>query len=53
MGLFSIQGFRFFDSSIDIVLAFEFGHDTTILKMRIFDIVDYIGIEPALIRVVH
>ena len=42
------QGFQLFDSSIDIVLTFDFGQDITILKMAIFDKVDYIEIEPAL-----
>ena len=37
MRIFSIQGFRFFDSSIDIVLIFEFNHDLTIMKMTIFE----------------
>ena len=32
---------------MDIVLTFEFGHDTTILKMTIYDKVDYIDIDPA------
>ena len=45
----SIQGFRLFYSLIDIILTFEFGHDITILKMTIFDNVDYIDIEPALV----
>ena len=45
---FSIQDFSLFGSSIDVVLTFEFGHDITILKMAIFDKVDYIDIEPAL-----
>ena len=36
--IFSIQGFRLLDSSIDIVFIFEFGHGITILKMVIFDI---------------
>ena len=31
---------------MDIVLTIEFGHDTTILKMEIYD---YIDIEPALV----
>ena len=44
-----IQGFQLFDSSIDIVLTLiDFGQDITILKMAIFDKVDYIEIEPAL-----
>ena len=43
----SIQGFRLSDSSIDIVLTFGFGHDIVILKMAIFDKVDYIDIDPA------
>ena len=33
---------------IYVVLTFEFGRDITILKMAIFDKVDYIEIEPAL-----
>ena len=36
------------NSSIDVVLTFEFGHDITILKMATFYRVDYIEIEPAL-----
>ena len=44
-----IHGFRLFDSSIGIVLTFEFGHDITIMKMAIFDKVDFIDIEPALL----
>ena len=36
------------NSSIDVVLTFEFGHDITILKMATFYKVDYIEIEPAL-----
>ena len=47
--LFSIQGFRLFNSSTNIVLTFELGHDITILKMAIFDEVDSIGIEPRLV----
>ena len=47
MRIFLIQGFRLFDSSIDIVLTFEFGHTITLLKMAIFHKVDYIEIEPA------
>ena len=43
--LFLIQGFQLFDNSIDIVLAFEFGHEITMLRTMlrtaIFDIVDY------------
>ena len=46
--IFSIQGFRLFDISIDMVLTFEFGHDITILKMAIFNQLDNIEIEPAL-----
>ena len=38
--LFSIQGFQLFNNSIDIVLAFEFGHEITILRTAIFDIAD-------------
>ena len=37
-----------FDYSINIALTFESGHDIKILKMAIFDKVDYDGIEPAL-----
>ena len=48
MRIFSIQGFRVFDGSIVIVLTFEYDHDITILKIAIFDKVDYIDIEPAL-----
>ena len=48
MRIFSIQGFWLFDSLIDIVLTFEFGHDIAVLKMAIFDEVDYIEIDPAL-----
>ena len=33
-----------------IVFTFEFGHDITILKMAIFNKVDYIEIEAALIQ---
>ena len=44
-----MQGFRLFNSSIDIVLTFQLGHDITILKMEIFYIVDGIKIEPALV----
>ena len=47
--IFSIQGFRLFDSSINILLTFEFGHYISTLRMAIFDKVDYIEIEPALI----
>ena len=43
-------GFLIIDSSIDIVLTFEFGHDNMILKMAIFDEVDYTVIEPTLMR---
>ena len=46
--IFLIQGFLLFDSSLGIVLTFEFGHDIIILKMAIFDRVDNIEIEPAL-----
>ena len=42
MRIFLIQGFQLFTSSIDTVLTFEFGHNITILKMAIFDKVDYI-----------
>ena len=44
--IFSIQG-----SLVDIVLTFGFGHDILILKMTIFDEVDYIDIEPALVGI--
>ena len=44
--IFSIQG-----SLVDIVLTFGFGHDILILKMTIFDDVDYIDIEPALVGI--
>ena len=40
-----MQGFRLFNSSIDIVLTFQLGHDITILKMAIFYKVDCIKIE--------
>ena len=43
--------FSIFDISIDIVLNFEFYHNITILKMAIFDKVNYIEIEPALIAI--
>ena len=39
-------GFWLFDGSIDIVLAFEFGHDFMILKWVTITN-DYIEIEPA------
>ena len=45
---FSIQGFRLFNSLIDIVLIFEFGHDISILKVTIFGKVDDIEFQPAL-----
>ena len=48
--IFSIQCFQLFDSLIDTALTFEFGHDITILKMAIFDKVDHIEIEPALMQ---
>ena len=45
----SIHGFRLFDSSIDIVLSFEFRHDISILQMVIFvKVVDF-EIQPALV----
>ena len=44
-----IQGFRLFDSAIDIVLTLEFGHNITILKMAYSYKVDCIEIEPALV----
>ena len=37
-----------FDYSINIAVTFESGYDMKILKMAIFDKVDYNGIEPAL-----
>ena len=48
MRIFSKQGFRLFASSINIhvVSIFEFGYNITILKIAIFDKVDYIEIEP-------
>ena len=49
MGIFPIHSFQLFDSLIDIVLTFEFGHDITILKMAIFTDADYIDIQPALV----
>ena len=48
LSIFSIQGFRLIEYSIDIVLTFEFGHNITISKMAIFNKIDYIDIEPAL-----
>ena len=45
--ILSIQGFRLFDSAIDIILTFGFGHDIVILKMAIFVNSSYIDIEPA------
>ena len=46
-----MQGFWLFDCSIDIVVrsTLECGLDISILKMAIFDKVDYIEIEPELI----
>ena len=38
---------RYFDC-YTVVLTFEFGYDITILKMAIFDEVDYIDMESAL-----
>ena len=49
MRLFLIQGFRLFDTSIDIVLTFEFGHNITVLKMAIITDAEYIDIQPALV----
>ena len=46
--IFLIQGFCLFESLIDIVLTFEFGHDIPTLKMAIFDRVEHIEIEPEL-----
>ena len=43
-----MQGFRFFDCSIVIVLILEFGYGIVILKVAILDKVDYIKIELAL-----
>ena len=51
--IFLIQGFRLFDSSIDTVSTFEFGHDITILKMVYLDKVDQVEIEPALIHMLY
>ena len=47
MRIFSIQGFRLFDGSVDIVLTFEIGHDITVLRMAIFNKLD---VEPAQAR---
>ena len=46
--IFSIQGFRLSNTSIDMVSTLGSVHDITILKMAIVDKVDYIDIEPAL-----
>ena len=51
MRIFLIQGFRLFDTLIAIVLTCGFGHDIIILKMPIFDEVDYIDNRPALDQV--
>ena len=45
--IFKIGFLIIFDVLIDIVLTFEFGHDITILKMTIFNKVDYIDVEAA------
>ena len=39
-----MQGFRFFDSLVDIVVTFELDHDTSILNTAVFDKVDNIEI---------
>ena len=44
--IFLIQGFRLFNSLIDMTWTYEFGHDIMILKMAIFNKVDCIEIEP-------
>ena len=48
VGIYSIQSFWLFDSSIDILVTFEFSHDVIILKMSIINKVDSIGIKPTL-----
>ena len=47
-----MQGFRLFNTSIDIVLTFEFDHRITLLKMEILDNVNNIEIEQALHHIV-
>ena len=47
--IFLIQGSRLIDSSFDIVLTFDFGHDITIIKMAMFDKCNYNEIETALV----
>ena len=49
MRIFLIQGLRYSDNSIDMVLTFKFGYDITIMKTVLFDKVDYIEFEPALL----
>ena len=45
----SLGCFRLSDSSIDIVLTFRIDRESTILNMAIFDKVNNIDIEPALV----
>ena len=35
--IISIKGFRSFDSFINVVLTFEFGHEFTLLKLENFE----------------
>ena len=44
-----IQGVPFSDTSINVLLTFEFGRDILILKMTIFDVSIYIENEPVLV----
>ena len=44
----SIHGFRLLNSLIDILLTFEFGRETKILKVAISHNINYFKIEPAL-----
>ena len=39
--IISIQGLQLFNSSIDMELTFDFGHNNTNLKLAISDKVDY------------
>ena len=43
--MFLIKGFRYFNWYTRVLLTFKLGHDTTILKMTIFDIIDYVEFE--------
>ena len=45
--------FLVFDSLIEIVLTCVFGHNIMMLKMVIFNKVDFIEIEPALVYVLY